>query len=256
MSETKERKREIGLRVIGLCMVYIRGLEKGSEREREAYRMLAMYRESYRRETGEVATELMVIEAMRRRRVEMEEKSKASAEEGKPVENSLHPNGRECRAVKRPCPLLQKGTTRENKTPGENRKVYKLNQRQSMHNQIRDLSQIIERSSRDGEHMEAVLYRPEFGELTLDCGRPGKKNDPVHSGGHGVKHALEERHGISPSQIAETLLKGKVVPSSHSDSRLEVLRDNKLVVLETEIKKGSGRASKTSAKIHTASTVK
>lgn len=74
MIESKEKKREIGLRVIGLCMVYIRGLVRGSEREREAYRMLAMYRASYRRETGEEATELMVIEAMRRRRVEMEGK--------------------------------------------------------------------------------------------------------------------------------------------------------------------------------------
>ena len=70
MSETKERKKEIGLRLIGLCMVYIRGLEreKGSEKEREAYGMLAVYRESYRRETGEDATELMVVEEMRRRR--------------------------------------------------------------------------------------------------------------------------------------------------------------------------------------------
>ena len=247
--QTRERRREIGLRLIGLCLVYIRGLGKGSERERGAYGMLAVYRESFRREEGEEATEVMVLEAMRRRREEL------AGREAEAVTNSCNQYKHEegCTGASR---HEQKGTTREKKTPGENRKVYKLNQRQSMHNQIRDLSQIIERSSRDGEHMEAVLYRPEFGELTLDCGRPGKKNDLVHSGGHGVKHALEERHGISPSQIAETLLKGKVVPSSHSDSRLEVLRDNKLVVLETEIKKGSGRASKTSAKIHTASTVK
>ena len=79
MIETKERRREIGLRVIGLCMVYIRGLVRGSEREREAYRMLAMYRASYRRETGEEATELMVIEAMRRRRLEMEGKESVVA---------------------------------------------------------------------------------------------------------------------------------------------------------------------------------
>ena len=62
----------MGLRVIGLCLVYIRGLEKGSERERESYWMLAVYRESFRRETGEEATGLMVIEAMRRRRGELE----------------------------------------------------------------------------------------------------------------------------------------------------------------------------------------
>ena len=37
MIESKERKREIGLRVIGLCMVYIRGLERGSERNRVRY---------------------------------------------------------------------------------------------------------------------------------------------------------------------------------------------------------------------------
>ena len=74
MSETKERKREVGLRVIGLCRDFVRGLERGSEGEREACRLLAVYRESFRRETGEVATELMVIEAMRRRRVELEGK--------------------------------------------------------------------------------------------------------------------------------------------------------------------------------------
>ncbi len=69
MMQTRERRREIGLRLIGLCLVYIRGLGKGSEREREAYGMLAVYRESFRREE---ATELMVLEAMRRRREELE----------------------------------------------------------------------------------------------------------------------------------------------------------------------------------------
>lgn len=64
----------IGLRLIGLCLLYLRGLARGSEKEKAAYDMLAMYRASYRRETGEEATELMVIEAMRRRRLEMEGK--------------------------------------------------------------------------------------------------------------------------------------------------------------------------------------
>ena len=79
MMQTRERRREIGLRLIGLCLVYIRGLEKGSERERGAYGMLAVYRESYRRETGEEETELMVIEAMRRRREELEGREEAVA---------------------------------------------------------------------------------------------------------------------------------------------------------------------------------
>lgn len=244
MSETKEREKEIGLRLIGLCMVYIRGLERGSEREREAYGMLAVYRDSYRRETGEDATELMVVEAMRRRRAEMEGKEEAVANSCNQYKHEEGCTGATQRA--------QKGSTREKKTPGENRKVYKLNQRQSMHNQIRDLSQIIERSSRDGGHMEAVLYRPEFGELTLDCGRPGRKNDSTDSHGHGVKHALEERHKISPQQIAQTLLGGNVEQHESFPSRLYVSLGDQTVVLEREIQAGSKRSSAIRAKLHTA----
>ena len=91
-----------------------------------------------------------------------------------------------------------------------------------------------------------------MGDLTLDRGRTGKKNDPDHSSGHGVKHALEERHKISPQQIAQTLLGGKVEQHESFPSRLHVSLGDHTVVLEREVQAGSMRSSSTRAKLHTA----
>lgn len=148
------------------------------------------------------------------------------------------------------CP--QKGTTREPQTKGTPRRVHKVDQTQPIHKQISALADALERAARDGTRLEAVIYRPEFGELTLDCGNPGRKNDSQDSRGHGVQHALERRHGISERDIAETLLLGKISPKLGASSRLEIRIKQNLVVLEKEIKKKSGRISQTRAKLHTA----
>ena len=151
---------------------------------------------------------------------------------------------------KQGCP--HKGTTREHQTKGTPRRVYKVDQSQPMHKQVNALADAIERAARDGARLEAVIYRPEFGELTLDCGNPGRKNDSLDSRGHGVQHALEERHGISARDIAETLLRGNVKQKEDKPSRLEIGWQNYLVVLEREMKQDSGRISKTRVKLHTA----
>ena len=139
------------------------------------------------------------------------------------------------------CP--QKGTTREPQTKGTPRRVHKVDQTQPMHKQVNDLADALERAARDGTRLEAVIYRPEFGELILSCGSSQK---------NGVTHVMLPRHHISYAQVAETLLKGDVRPHPYKESRLEITWDKYLVVLEREIKQNSNRISKMRAKLHTA----
>ena len=89
-------------------------------------------------------------------------------------------------------------------------------------------------------------------ELTLACGNPGRKNNSEDSRGHGVQHALEARHNISPRAMAETLLLGRVMQHERKSSRLMVIYNNYEIIIEREIKKESGRISRTRAKIQTA----
>lgn len=144
-----------------------------------------------------------------------------------------------------------KGTTREPKSTGKVDKAYKVDQGQPMHKQVSDLAAAIERASKDGTHFQAVIERPEFGKLNIDCGRPGE-NNKQDSGGHGAKHAFEGRHNVSLRGVAEALLLGTVEQSEKYPSRLILKHGKVSVVLEREIIKGSGRISKTRAKFFNA----
>lgn len=145
-----------------------------------------------------------------------------------------------------------KGTTKESKTKNSPR-LFRVDDKASEHEQINQLTDAIIKASEDGVRLEAVVYRPEFGELTLDCGHPGIKNPPpkVRSKGVGVQHALEERHKISPRDLAEALIKGKSLPHD-KPSRLTIIHGRTKVIIEREMKAGSKRISETKAKIQTA----
>lgn len=154
-----------------------------------------------------------------------------------------------CNGNQHKCP--QKGTTREIRTKKEPKRVWRVDQTKPIHNQINALADAIEQASNDGERLEAVIFRKEFGELTLDCGHPGRKNDTNNSQGVGVQHSLEKRHNVSARDIAEALLLGNVT-AHRKKSRLNVWHKNVHVIIEKEMHKGSGRISKTKAKIQTA----
>lgn len=149
------------------------------------------------------------------------------------------------------CPK-SKGTTREPRLKNKSR-LFRVQNTTSEHEQINQLTDAIIKASEDGERLEAVIYRPEFGELTLDCGHPGIKNPPpkVRSKGVGVQHALEERHNVSPRDLAEALIKGQCLPHQ-KPSRLTIINGRIKVIIEREMKAGSKRISKTKAKIQTA----
>lgn len=144
-----------------------------------------------------------------------------------------------------------KGLTREAAPRGEPKRVYKVDQSQSRHKQIADLADAITRASADGERLEAVIERLEFGKLALDCGAPGVKGEQ-DKGGHGVQHALENRHHVSALDLARALLTGEVTQHEFVKSRRNVFDGVTHVVIELEKKKGSGRISRTDAKIVTA----
>lgn len=149
------------------------------------------------------------------------------------------------------CPK-SKGITREFKSKKETR-LFRVERTASEHEQINQLTDAIIKASEDGERLEAVIYRPEFGELILDCGHPGIKNPPpkVRSKGVGVQHALEERHNVSARDLAEALIKGECLPHQ-KPSRLTIINGRTKVIIEREMKAGSNRISKTKAKIQTA----
>ena len=145
-----------------------------------------------------------------------------------------------------------KGTTKESKTKNSPR-LFRVDDKASEHEQINQLTDAIIKASEDGVRLEAVVYRPEFGELTLDCGHPGIKNPPskVRSKGVGVQHALEERHNVSPRDLAEAIIKGEIGPHEKA-SRLTIIHGRTKVIIEREMKAGSKRISKRKAKIQTA----
>ena len=153
-----------------------------------------------------------------------------------------------------------KGTTRESKTKNQPL-LFRVDPDATEHKQITQLMDVLEKAEEDGARYDAVIHRPEFGDLILQCGRKGKKLTklkkaekeakekglkPPTSGGSGVKHALESRHHLSVKDMAETLIKGKV---TQYGSRLEVDYNGKRVVLEKEIKQGTKRISQTKAKV-------
>ena len=151
--------------------------------------------------------------------------------------------------------FCNKGTTRESKmknTPI----LFKVNPDAAEYEQINQLTEAIEKASKDGVRLDAVIKHPEFGELLLECGNsspvhPSKKNKDDHHA-HGVKHSLEERHNVTSRDIATAILKGKIEQHEGVSSRLIARYNGVLVILEREMKKGSGRISVNRAKLHTA----
>lgn len=149
-----------------------------------------------------------------------------------------------------------KGTTREHKTPPVKRNYCSVDRSASPFKQVTQLTNALEKAAKDGARLEAVLYRPEFGELILDCGNPSpthpSRMDAKGHHGHGVQHALESRHHITPYTLAQTLIQGKVTQDPDHPSRIRVQNDKYRVVLEREIKVNSGRISPIKVKLHTA----
>ena len=124
------------------------------------------------------------------------------------------------------CPK-DKGTTREHKIK-KNTRLYKVDQDASFYKQVNQLVDALNQASKDGVRLEEVLNRPEFGGLILQCGNvspqhPSRMKSEKHHA-HGVKHAYEERHKITPEILAELLLKGEVTPATGEDNK------NKLIV--------------------------
>lgn len=145
------------------------------------------------------------------------------------------------------CP--RKGTTREHRGAKRERRIYEVDQNQPMHKQIADLTALLERASRDGVSFRAAVSRPEFGKLIVVCGRAGP--DVKDKKGHGVQHIREPRHHLTLEDVARAILVGRV-GAGESPSRITLTAGRATVVLEREIRKGSGRTSVTMAKLHTA----
>lgn len=159
------------------------------------------------------------------------------AGEGEEVD-AANPYG--CNDHQHKCP--QKGTTRESKLKTKPR-LFRVDPDASIHKQKVQLAEAIEKAAHDGVHLEAVITRPEFGELIIDCGKPGKteakrnreqkeENEKaakegrerkiISSGGNGAIHAMEGRHHVNPFDIAEAIIEGKVTQDINHASRINL----------------------------------
>lgn len=178
-----------------------------------------------------------------------------------------------CNGYQHKCP--QKGTTREPKLKTKTR-LFKVDPDAPIHKQKVQLAEAIEKAAHDGVHLEAVITRPEFGELIIDCGKPGKteakrnreqkaENEKaakegrerkiISSGGNGAIHAMEWRHHVNTFDIAEAIIEGKITQDPNHVSRINLATEKYKVTLEREIKQGSKKISKTRAKLHTATKI-
>lgn len=148
-----------------------------------------------------------------------------------------------------------KGISRETKTTAINKSLverhYAVNPNDTPYDQKKDLATAITRAATDGERLNAVLSRPEIGSLILDCGHPGRKDNPEFSMGQGVQHALEPRHNVDALLIADTLLKGKIEKQEKSKSRYQITKDGIKVIVDTRLKK-KGKISQKVSRIVTA----
>ena len=245
----RDRETSLALRLIRLCESYGKRQIPGSAAAKHAAHMLALYRRHYAR-----LTELLDAE---------------DAAENDLVTNSIQP-GHKCRAKVRPCPF-NKGTTREHKSASSTHRAYRIDQNQSEHKQIVQLATLLEKAKKPGARFDAVFYREPYGWLSLQCGRPGKtvtkmkreqaeanaaakeqnrSAKEVKSLGHGVAHVLEDRHHISPKDVARALVSGEIKQHEIS-SRLYVTVGDYDVILEREMMKGSKRIGD-KAKLQTA----
>lgn len=142
-----------------------------------------------------------------------------------------------------------KGPTREQRDKAHDKRLV-IDDTLTEHEKVAKLANLLEQARRDGARLEVEIPGAAWGDtLILPSGREDPKEK---AGAHGVKHALEKRHQISSKEIAETLIKGDMTPSKHSDSRVEMRYYTFKVVLEREINRGSGHISTVTAKLHTA----
>jgi len=142
-----------------------------------------------------------------------------------------------------------KGTTREPRDRAADKR-FVIDDSLSDYEKVAKLAGLITEASVDGARLEVEIPGAAWGDTLILAS--GRENPQQKAGAHGVKHALEGRHKISAKDIAETLLMGKISPSKHSNSRVELHHRMFKVVLEHEINSGKGRVSNSTAKLHTA----
>lgn len=238
--------------------LYRRALPGTADKDTQRTR-IAIYQRLFHTSTGCWPDMSLINASIRRYETEfwlnyIRQKAIESSRATRPITNS-GPGGPNCQA-KSADTCRCKGTTREFKTPHTKKNYCAVDRTASPYKQTAQLTNAIIKAAKDGARLEAVLYRPEFGELILDCGNPSpthkSRMDAKGHHGHGVQHALEARHNITPHEIAKTLIFGEVSQDSEDKSRLLVRLDTSHVILEKEIRQGSGRVSATKAKLHTA----
>lgn len=148
-----------------------------------------------------------------------------------------------------------KGDTKELKIRRKQSNPYQAPEGASPKIQKKAIVRSIDRVSKKGGQVRGVVERPGIGKLTIKSGSPGVKARGS-KGGSGVSHIKQKHPDASAKAIAESVVKGKASPQKDSPSRLQLLHKDKKVVLEREIKKGSGRISSTRSKLHTGYTKK
>lgn len=145
-----------------------------------------------------------------------------------------------------------KGTSRESREKNKQNTPLVAPEGSNEKTQVKALKKALDRVAKKGGSVTGVIHKEGVGALTVKGGTVGKKGDDF-KGGSGVAHVLRKHgnQGMSTGKMAVTAVKGKVIPHTKGGRSGIVHKDN-LVVIEHEMKKGSGRKSTKGGKLHTA----
>lgn len=148
-----------------------------------------------------------------------------------------------------------KGDTKELKIRRKQSNPYQAPEGASPKIQKKAIVRSIDRVSKKGGQVRGVVERPGIGKLTIKSGSPGVKRRESQ-GGSGLSHIKQKHPEMKSKDIAETITGGEISPLKKKESRIKIEGEAKKVVLEREIKKGSGRISSTRSKLHTGYTIR
>lgn len=114
------------------------------------------------------------------------------------------------------------------------------------------INKAIARVRKTNKPIHGVISKDGIGKIDIKPGNAGSaKRGAQRKNAHGLQH-VDQKHPEMKGKLGRTIVKGTVTPDAKHPTRKNIKDGSHKVVVEHEINKGSGRTSKTRAKIHTA----
>lgn len=145
-----------------------------------------------------------------------------------------------------------KGETKEPRTRKAQTNPYQAPEGSSGKTQVKALTRAIDKTARKGGNVQGAIRKEGIGKLNVRAGSVGRKTEE-YKGGSGTSHMLGKhgKEGMSAKKAATIIVKGQVEPNENSPSRKNITHKGGKVVVESELKRGSGRKNRKQSKLHT-----